>query len=613
MPYNRDMAAPRLWTKLRERISIFGIPAAVLTTIILSLTVRATGGSPVLWQGFLLLGIVLGSFELFYDTGVSLKKGRFALDYIAILAVILSVTTGQYMVGAIIALMLASGQTLEAYGRTSARHALTSLTNRLPHAVIVIKDGKETDPVPIETIDVGQTIVVRKGEVIPLDGILESPDGLTDESSLTGEPYMMEKLHGDHIRSGTINVGNPIIISVTKRDKESTYHKIIEMVKAAQDEKAPLVRLADRYSTIFTGITFFLAGWAFFLSHDIHRVLAVLVIATPCPLILATPIALMGGMNAAAHRRIIVKRLSALEVLSRIKAIIFDKTGTITLGKPQVTDITLENHRYSEHRVLAIASAIERNSLHPLAKAIVDEAKKKHVAVHGARDVEEEIGRGISGTVDDIRYTLKKHTGKHGMAIDLRHADHTIATFVFEDVIKHDATSIFHHLQKQKIDAFIYTGDKEEATARVVKELNLNITVKSNCSPEDKKHGIEHLHRQKKTVAMVGDGLNDAPALAASDVGLVFSNLEQTASTEAADIVFLSGSMRSVLECMAISKRTIQIALQSITVGIGLSIVGMVFASYGAVPPVIGAVLQELIDVTVIINALRASRYNPRI
>lgn len=551
--------------------------------------------------------IFLGSYKLLEDTIKSILKKQLALDYIAILAIAISLLTKEYLVAAIIALMIASGRTLEEYGVSQAKNSLTRLIDRIPNTVSVWKNGEIVKKENIAKMKVGEEILLRKGEVIGLDGILVSENGLADESSLTGEAYPIDKIKGDIVRSGTINIGNPIVLRVTKEASDSTYRKIIDMVKKAQGEKAPLVRLADKYSVFFTFLTLGIAGFTYLFTREVNSVLAVLVIATPCPLILATPIALMGGVNAAAKKRIIIKKLSNIEVLSRIKAVIFDKTGTITLGKPQVSSFEIFNKNYEKKNLLAIAEALERNSLHPLAKSIVNFAKNKKSPIFHAEKVKEIIGSGIEGTVNNKQYKLAK-LKEEGMAIGIYEEKNLLAVFKFADKIKSESKTILTILKNLGLELFIFTGDKKTNADKVAKEIGGGIIVKAECSPEDKKIGIETLRREGKATAMIGDGINDAPALAYADVGMVFSNDEQTAASEAADIVFLGGDFTLVLDSFKIAKRTIGIALGSIKWGIGLSIVGMVFAAFGFIPPILGAFLQEAIDVAVILNALRASR-----
>lgn len=598
----------KITPRIRQFIELFRVPVFVLTSIILYFILQAMSQSfPALV--LISIAIFLGSIDLLRDTWRSLMKRQFALDYIALVAITTGVVAGELVVSAVIVLMLAGGQTLEKYAIARAKKALTALSDRIPkHVLLWVKDTFG-DRVLIESVLVGQKIFVRKGEVIPLDGILESETGLADESSLTGEPYEIEKREGDTIRSGTINIGTPMVIVVTKSDKDSTYRKIIDMVTRAQEERSPLIRIADKYSSIFTVITFCISAFAYYMSGDIKQVLAVLVIATPCPLILATPIALMGGMNALARRKIIGKTLASIEALSRVTDIMFDKTGTLTLGKPTVVSVDIKKSGFTKKTVLGIAESIERNSLHPLAKAIVREARAARAKTYIATHVTEKIGYGITGIVEGVPYTLSKVKGNAGFAIELRKKSIRIATFYFEDKIKVDAATVLTSLKQLGIHMSIYTGDKKEATQLALSHVSgVDLAVKTDCSPQDKLRGIKELRNQHRVTAMVGDGINDAPALAAADVGMVFSNEEHTAASEAADLIFLGGDFSQVLESVRVSKHTLSIARQSIFIGIGLSTLGMIGASLGYIPPIFGAFLQEIIDVGVIFNALRASK-----
>lgn len=593
-------------TKIPSLIRFFIVPVLVLagTFIYLLLTI---------WQlefpAFILiiLVVILGSYQLVKESIQKLTKKQFALDYIAILAIIVAFFTGEYLVAAVIALMTASGQTLEAYGVSQAKSSLTKLIKRLPGEVIVWENGLARNKISLSQVKIGTEILIRKGEVIPLDGILISDSASTDESSLTGEPYTFEKLKGDQLRSGTINTGDAVVIKVNHEEKNSTYYKIVDMVKKAQVEKAPFIRLADRYSTIFTLITLAITLVAYLISHDINRVLAVLVIATPCPLILATPIALLGGVNLAAKKRIIIKKLASLEQLAKVKTLIFDKTGTITIGRPEVTEVLIDEDSYDQEKVIAIAEAIERSSLHPLAKAIIDYGKKLAVKPLLATNLKETVGHGIEATVNNKKYSVQKAEESVGMAVILLEGSKQIATIKFADQIKSESKGIIADLRKKGLEVMLYTGDKKENAEKIVDQLGSEIMYKAECTPEDKKNGIQELKKEGKVVAMVGDGINDAPALAYADVGIVFSNEEQTAASEAADIIFLGGDFFLVNDSLTIASRTVKIALQSILWGIGASIIGMLLASVGLIPPLLGAILQEAIDVVVILNALRAS------
>ena len=364
---------------MKQKVSLlntFRVPAIVIVAIVVYLLLLLLKLNMIA-AVVAIFATLLGSYRLFYETASSILKKNFALDYIAILAIIVALATQEYLVAAILALMIASGRTLEDYGVSQAKKSLTKLSERIPNEVFLWTNGRIGQKTKIEKVKIDQQILIRKGEVIGLDGTLVSDSGLTDESSLTGEPYTIEKIKGDVIRSGTINIGQPIIVKVTKESGNSTYNKIVTMVKNAQDEKSPFVRLADSYSGVFTIVTLLITGFAYYSSgFDLTRALAVLAIATPCPLIIATPIALLGGVNASSKKHIIVKKLAALEVLARAQALIFDKTGTITLGRPKVAEFNNLSKNYSDKEIWAISKSIERNSLHPLAKAIVEFAKK---------------------------------------------------------------------------------------------------------------------------------------------------------------------------------------------------------------------------------------------
>jgi heavy metal translocating P-type ATPase len=613
----REHSMMRHVTKLHQIHRVFLVPALVLVSIPVYLLLITTGQA--LAATFLaVLATLLGSWRLITDTVSKIAKRQFALDYLALLAIVVALWAGEYLVAMIVALMLSSGRTLEAYGVARARQALTALVDRIPADVLLWEeltegDGEPGRRVPVAEVTVGARVYIRKGEVIPLDGALRSESGLADESSLTGEPYELEKLAGDPIRSGTVNIGEPIVVEVTRPAGDSTYARILHMVQQAQDEKAPLVRLADRYSAVFTGVSLAIAAFAYAYAVSVHgrdglhAVLAVLVVATPCPLILATPIALLGGVNAAARKKIIVKRLASLEVLSRITTIVFDKTGTITLGRPYVGEFVNLSER-PDVELLGIVEAIERSSLHPLAKSLVEYAR-----AHGARsthavDVHEVIGRGIGGRVDGVHYVISRFQDGAGMASELTSDGRRLAIFAFEDQIKDDSRITIDAFRHLGLKLFIFTGDRRQAAIKIAERLGPGVTVRAECSPADKQAGIEALQRDRQVTAMVGDGINDAPALALADVGMVFSNEEQTAASEAADIVILGGDFALVGEAVTIARRTLGIAIQSILWGIGLSVVGMGFAAVGFIPPIFGAILQEAIDLGVIVNALRASR-----
>ncbi len=588
-----------------SRFSMFLIPAFILIMLALGLILQFASKNILAADILYLIGIFPGALQLLIESYEELRRKSFALDYIAILAIFVSIISRQYLVGGVIALMISSGNGLEKYAQRKAKSSLTALANRIPDDVMLYESNTKTKKEKIEDVRIGNSILVRKGEIIPLDGLLLSEYGQVDESSLTGESYFVDKMKGDRVRSGTLNMGSAIIVKVTKEDKDSTYRQIINMVQKAQDEKSPMIRIAHKYNAGFTVVSLLIALGAFLFWHDMEHVLAVLVIATPCPLLIAAPVALIGGMSAEAKKKIIVKNLAAIEAVSRADTLVFDKTGTITLGKPVLKDIIVKVKGYDRKKVLAIAEAIERNSLHPFAHSIISEARKEKVLSMSARNVEEKLGKGIAGTVGNKKYFIVKGKDSGANHLHLVEGKKVVAEFMFEDVMKGDASSIIGKLRKQGMHIHVFTGDKKETAMKLKKVLDHSIDIQAEMSPEDKQEGIKELKKQGYTIAMIGDGINDAPALALADVGMVFSHEEHTASSEAADIVFLGGGFSEVYDSINISRKTMKIAKQSMITGIGLSVVGMLFAAAGFIIPIIGAILQEAIDVSVIINSLR--------
>lgn len=594
-----------MFLKLIFYLKVFKLPVLVVLGLILFI-LGNINGFKTFAVVIALISILLGSYPLIKETAQDLKDKQFGLDYIAILAVLVALFTQEYLVGIVLALMLSTGRNLEDFASSLAKKSLTALSERIPHDIGVLKDDVIVSR-PVNSVSVGEIIVVRRGEVVPLDGKLVSENAVLDESSLTGEAYPVDKYAGDTLRSGIVNVGDVLKLKVTTEEKNSTYKKIVELVEKVQKEKAPIVRLADKYSIYFTLLTFLIAFVAYGLHGTLESILAVLVVATPCPLILATPIALIGGMNAQAKNRIIIKKLASLESLSRVTTVVFDKTGTITLGKPRVISFEVLSKDYEKDDLLALSVAIERNSMHPLAKAVIEFGKE--VKILSATSVKEAVGSGIEGTVSGKKYLLSKLPSNNSdMEIGLFHDGKPLAVFKFEDEIKETSKETIKTLLSLGLSLKIFTGDKYAAAAKLVKKLGMDIEIQADLKPEDKQEGIEKLKKDKKIVAMVGDGINDAPALALANIGMVFANSEQTAASEAADIVLLGGNFSSVLTSIIDAKKTIKIAKQSIVWGIGMSVAAQILAAGGYINPVAGSILQEVIDVVVIINALRASR-----
>ena len=590
-------------------------PVAMLVLLVLSLALdryHDTLGDPLA-----AIVIVIGATPLMRKTIGALREHRYALDYLALLAIAAAVAALELQVGAVIALMLATGQALEEYGVRRARRSLTLLQDRIPRTALVVWDGDEQLPetgIPVEEITIGSVVLVRHGEVLPLDGELVSDRALVDESSLTGEPYVLEKVRGDQVRSGTVNLGPPLRMRVSREARDSTYRQILALVAAAQESGAPIVRLADRYSLVFSVIAISLAAAAWWYSGTLERALAVLVVATPCPLILAVPIALMGGVNRAARAKIIVKRLAGLEVLARVKLLLLDKTGTITVGFPELVDVQLQDGaQVSADRVLAMAAAVERHSLHPIAKALVEAAQVRGLPLLPVANVEEIVGHGIRAHVDGHVVHVYGTAAPYGeMRVMCALDGWPTATFVLQDSLKAGARKVFESMIASGVQLAIATGDRRSAAEGTLRQLGLPLELEAECTPEQKLDLIRRAQATGKTVGMLGDGINDAPALAQADVGLVFAHEARTASSEAADIVLLGGDLQQVWQSLVIARQTMRVAVQGILLGIGLSMVAMVAAAFGFLPPLAGAFLQEGIDVLVIANALRATRNDLR-
>jgi heavy metal translocating P-type ATPase len=554
--------------------------------------------------------IVVGAAPLVRDTVSALRERRYALDYLALLAMAAAVAALELQVGAVIALMLESGRALEDYGVRRARSSLSLLADRIPRTALVLHADAAAVPVVLEDITLGSEVLVRHGEVLPLDGELLSERALVDESSLTGEPYLFDKLRGDLVRSGTVNQGPPLRMRVVREAGDSTYRQILQLVEAAQSDSAPMARLADRYSLVFSVVAIVLAAAAWWFGGTLERALAVLVVATPCPLILGVPIALMGGVNRAARDKIIVKRLAGLEVLAKLSFLVLDKTGTITVGRPELVRIDPSpDGGFGPDELLSVTAAVERHSLHPIAKSLVEAAQARSLPRLEVHDVRESVGHGISATVGARHVEVRGGAAAYGQMRVVCEVDGQAAgSFLLEDRLKPDARRIFEKILGLGVQLAIATGDRRGAAERTVSELGLPLEIDAECTPAFKLELIRKRQAAGGVVGMVGDGINDAPALAQADVGLVFSHEARTASSEAADIVLLGGELSQVWQSLWIARQTVDVATQGVLLGIGLSVAAMLAAAFGFLPPLAGALLQEGIDVLVIANALRATR-----
>jgi heavy metal translocating P-type ATPase len=553
------------------------------------------------------------------------------VDVIALLAMGGSLALEQYLAGAVIALMLATGEALESYADRRAHRELSALLERAPRTVSRYEDGGLVER-PVEDVRRGDRLLVRQGAVIPVDGVA-SMHAVLDESALTGESRPVERAAGDPIRSGALNAGGAFDLVATATAEDSTYAGIVRLVEEAERQKAPFVRLADRYAAVFVPVTLVIAGGAWVVGDPL-RALSVLVVATPCPLLLAVPIAIVSGISRAAHRGIIVKGGGALETLARAKVLVLDKTGTLTSGVPQLSDIETFSvdvpdgglgDDVAAEDLLRLAASLDQVSPHVLAAALVRASRDRGIELVFPTGVQERHGAGIEGIVDGHRVALGKSSYvSEGAAMPARAREvrrrsmlegsscifvavdgQVAGALIVDDPIRPDAPRVIRALRRTGIERVIMvTGDHPDVAESVGAALGVD-RILSERDPMEKVEALE-AEREAGVVVMVGDGLNDAPALAAADIGVAMGARGATASSEAADIVLVADRLDGLVEAIAIARRSRAIAIQSVLLGMGLAFAFMFGGAFGLFLPVVGALIQELIDVASILNALRA-------
>lgn len=574
--------------------------------------------------------LVLGALPYAWRMVRDIVKGQLGVDLISLVAIFASLAFGQLISGGIILFMLAGGEALEEYALARARSQLTRLLSRAPSVAHRKRNGRIRD-IKVDEIGLEDELLVKAGETVPTDGVILRGMALIDESMVTGEPLPVEKSVGGIAVSGTVNAGDAFWMRATRLSRDSNYQKIVALVQAAESNRAPIVRVADRYSAGFTVLTFSLAAFAWAASRDPLFAYAVLVVATPCPLIIATPTAIMSGISVAATRGIVVKNGGALETLDRAKAIVFDKTGTITFGQPSVANV----HGYTMLRdeVIRIAASLDQVSAHILARSLIADATQRGIALDMPTNAHETVAQGITGEIDGDAYVLGKQDflEAHGITLSeevrathrtaqrrgqkmvfLGHGKMVLGSITFADTLRPDTKLVFDAFTHDGLDRImLLSGDKSDVVKRIGKELGVKQAF-GDLSPQDKVREIKKLRRSVEPVVMVGDGVNDAPALAAADIGIAMGSHGMTASSETADVVITVDTLSRVQEAFAISRHTLRVAKQGIFFGMGVSIVLMLFAAMGMIPPVVGAFIQEGLDAVVIINALRVYRFKPK-
>ncbi|MDR3032098.1 MAG: heavy metal translocating P-type ATPase, partial [Kitasatospora sp.] len=552
----------------------------------------------------------------------ALRRGQAGVDLIAVLALIGTLLVHEYLAGALIALMLATGRTLESAAQRRASHDLRALLEHAPRtARRITDDGVRT--VPLAAVEAGDLLVVGPGEVVPVDGRVESDVAVLDESVLTGEPLHVERPKDDPVRSGVINAGSSFDLRATATAEDSTYAGIVRLARQAGAESAPVIRLADRYAAWFLPLSLGVAGLAWLLSGSAVRAVAVLVVATPCPLLLAAPVAIVSGLSRASRLGVVIRDGGALENLGHARTLLLDKTGTLTGGRPRVLDVAAAPG-WKPAEVLRMAAALDQYSPHVLAHAIVDAARERGLDLPVVPQVSEDPGRGASGTVDGRQASVGQLDSDaelppwaravdnrallDGAAIAWLTVDERLTGAVLlRDPIRTDAPRTLRHLRTAGIARIMMlTGDRAEPAHEVAAVLGLD-GVRAELGPADKVAAVR-AERDHAVTVMVGDGVNDAPALAAADVGVAMGARGSTASSEAADIVLTTDRVDRLADAVAIAERARRIAVQSALGGMLMSLAAMAVAAVGLLPPAAGALLQEGIDVAVILNALRALR-----
>lgn len=552
----------------------------------------------------------------------SLTKGDVGLDLVALLSMSGALALSQPLTGAVIALMYAGGQSLEAYAAGRAGKAMTALVARQPRTALREDVGGLTE-VPLAALAPGDHILVRAGDVVPVDGRVFRGSAVLDRSSLTGEALPITLLANEPVLSGTVNAGTPFTVVAERPAADSTYAGIVRLVEAAQARKAPMARLADRYGLAFLALTLLLAGGAWSASGDPLRALAVLVVATPCPLILAVPVALVSGLSRAAGNGVLIKGGGALETLAEIRVLVIDKTGTLTHGSARLTS-TRSFDPYDAVEALRLAASLDQASGHPIARALVEEARRRDLVLSQPQNVTESPGEGVSGWVEgrhvlvggprlmrmhDVRFPPPDGAGLVAAAatatVLVAVEGAPVAVLELVDPLRNDGGRTLAALRECGIKRIVLaTGDRRAVAEALVAGLPVD-AVAADLDPAAKTD-IVAAERRSGPVMMVGDGINDAPALAAADLGVALGARGAAAAAEAADVVLLVDSLAPLPQAILIARRARAIALQSVWVGLGLSLVGMVAAALGHLSPLRGAVLQEIIDVAVILNALRA-------
>lgn len=609
-------------------IKKYPIPFMAIAGLLAGTAVQFVVGDPVTARWIWLGTLVVGGVPIVWKTVRGMFRGRFATDIVAMLAIVAAVLMDQAFAGVVIVLMQSGGEAIEDYGLGRASSSLTALLARAPRTARRKKENGTYEDISVTSVRVNDVLVVRPGDLIPVDGTVVSGSSEVDESALTGEPLPKPKSIGDKIVSGSANIGGALEMRADRVSGESQYAKIVELVRRAQQEKPPIERLADHYAVYFTPITLAVAAIGWGLTQNPVTILAVLVVATPCPLILATPIAVISGVNRAAKEGIIVRSGAAIEQIGRARAIAFDKTGTITFGTPIVERIIEMNHA-SANDILYRAACLSQLSSHIISQSIARKASEKfarletptnfketpggglegdlagqHVLMGSERFVDSRLGNGAVESAEGDSIGSVKSEGKMltFVAIDSKPA----GVIVSSDMVRAGVPSMIQKLHDLGVEETIMlTGDNFASAHTIAREAGFR-DFEADLLPGQKVEALHRLESKYDPLVMVGDGINDAPALAAATVGVAMGAHGAGISAEAADVVLLVDDVTVTSDAVWIGQRMLKIAKQGIFLGLGFSFVLMIIAAFGFIAPALGAILQEVIDASVIVNALRA-------
>jgi heavy metal translocating P-type ATPase len=567
----------------------------------------------------LIIVLVLGGIPLVYQLAVKLLHADFGADLLAGISIVTAVCLDEYLAGSLVVLMLSGGAALEHYAVRKASSVLEALAKRMP-SVAHRKSGEVLTDIKTEQVNIGDTLLILPHEICPVDGTVLEGSGTMDESYLTGEPYMMSKTSGSLVMSGAINGDSALTIRADKLSVDSRYAKIMEVMRSSEQYRPNIRRLGDQLGALYTPLAVIIAlsAWAF--SGDVVRFLAVLVVATPCPLLIGIPVTIISSISLAARREIIIKNPAILETIGTCRTAIFDKTGTLTYGRPTLTAL-IPGAGYSENDVLTLIASLERYSKHPLSSAIVKAAEKSNLSLSAVTQITELPGEGLKGNVTGKQIQItsrKKYIEQHPEAAEVLPpvsgglecvalVDGVYAaTLQFRDEIRTDSSSFISHLRpKHRFDrVMLVSGDRESEVRYMAEQVGIEHVFFSQ-SPEQKLELVKKETQLAKTI-FLGDGINDAPSLTAATIGIAFGQ-NSDITGESADAVIMDSSLLKVDELFHIGERMRKIALQSAIGGMVLSLIGMVFAGLGYLTPVAGAVTQEIIDVFAVLNALRAA------